>query len=144
MDRGAWRATELDTAEQLTHTHTYPALNITCLSFCRLFATKLWFLIYSFLLHRLIIDFLPVSQKRENKSHFLLFSLQDMIYEWELKTFFFFFCFFWLHHPAYEILVPRPGIEPVPSAVKAWSPNYWTAREFPKVFILDSSIPCTL
>ena len=30
------------------------------------------------------------------------------------------------------ILVPQPGIKPVPCAVKAWSPNHWTAREFPK------------
>ena len=32
---------------------------------------------------------------------------------------------------AYGISVPRPGIKPVPPAVEAWSPNYWTAREFP-------------
>ena len=31
----------------------------------------------------------------------------------------------------YGILVPRPGIEPVPPAVEAQSPNHWTAREFP-------------
>ena len=28
------------------------------------------------------------------------------------------------------ILVPQPGIEPTPLAVKEWSPNHWTAREF--------------
>ena len=33
---------------------------------------------------------------------------------------------------ACEILVPQPGIEPVPSTVKARSPNHWTTREFPK------------
>ena len=27
------------------------------------------------------------------------------------------------------ILVPRPGIEPVPPVVEAWSLNHWTARE---------------
>ena len=26
------------------------------------------------------------------------------------------------------ILVPGPGIKPVPPAVEAWSPNHWTAR----------------
>ena len=31
---------------------------------------------------------------------------------------------------AFGILVPRPGTEPRPSAMKAWSPNRWTAREF--------------
>ena len=32
--------------------------------------------------------------------------------------------------PACRILGPQPGIEPVPPAVQAWSPNYWTARDF--------------
>ena len=36
-------------------------------------------------------------------------------------------------------LVPLPGIEPGPSAVKAWSPNHWTAREFPRICILTRS-----
>ena len=40
--------------------------------------------------------------------------------------------FFWFHHKASGILVPRPGIEPALSAVKAQRPNHWTAREFPK------------
>ena len=29
------------------------------------------------------------------------------------------------------ILVPRPGIEPVPSAVEVWSPRHWTAGQIP-------------
>ena len=32
------------------------------------------------------------------------------------------------------ILVPQPGIEPVPPAVESWSPNHWTARELPILF----------
>ena len=40
------------------------------------------------------------------------------------------FCF-WLCHLAYGILVPRPGIEPVPSAVETWSSHHWIAREVP-------------
>ena len=39
--------------------------------------------------------------------------------------------FFWSCHVACEILVPQPGIKPVPPAVKARSPNHWTTREFP-------------
>ena len=39
-----------------------------------------------------------------------------------------FFFFFWLHRMICRILVPRPGIEAMPSAVKALGP--WTAREF--------------
>ena len=48
-------------------------------------------------------------------------------------------CFvFRTHHEAYGILVPWPGIEPMPSAVKMWSPNHWTSREFPIAhFILE-------
>ena len=30
------------------------------------------------------------------------------------------------------ILVPWPGIDPVPPAVEMWSPNHWTAREVPE------------
>ena len=48
--------------------------------------------------------------------------------------FFFFFPFFWPCLEACEILVPQPGIEPRPSAVKALSPNPWTAREFPRFY----------
>ena len=36
---------------------------------------------------------------------------------------------FWLHFTACGIL--GPGIQPGSSAVKARSPNHWTAREFP-------------
>ena len=32
---------------------------------------------------------------------------------------------------ACRILVPQPGIEPVPPAVEARSLNHWTAREVP-------------
>ena len=39
------------------------------------------------------------------------------------------------YHSACGILVPRPGIEP--TAMKVWSPNHWTAREFPGGGILE-------
>ena len=32
---------------------------------------------------------------------------------------------------ACRILIPLPGIKPVPSAVEAWSLNHWTTREAP-------------
>ena len=44
------------------------------------------------------------------------------------------FCFsffLWPYHTACGILIPRPGIEPTYSAVKAQSPNQWTMKEFP-------------
>ena len=34
-----------------------------------------------------------------------------------------------------SVLVPWPGTELEPLAVEAWSPNHWTARGFPHVFI---------
>ena len=30
------------------------------------------------------------------------------------------------------ILVPQPGIQPMPAAKEVWSPNHWTAREGPE------------
>ena len=45
------------------------------------------------------------------------------------------FFFFKLYYMACRILVPWPGIEPTPSAVKMQSPNHWTTRKFP-------TIPC--
>ena len=41
------------------------------------------------------------------------------------------------------ILVPQSGFEPGPSAVRACSPNHWTAGEFPAlaiILILSSSL----
>ena len=37
------------------------------------------------------------------------------------------------------ILVPQPGIEPVPPAVEAWSLNHWTTREAPDVQLFELS-----
>ena len=37
---------------------------------------------------------------------------------------------FWPWCVAYRLSVPRPGIKPVPPAVKALNPNHWTIREF--------------
>ena len=60
-----------------------------------------------------------------------------------LKLFFFFFlpC-----RAACGILVPRPGIEPVPPAVGARSLNHWTTREDPtslfKVTPVTPHFPC--
>ena len=54
-------------------------------------------------------------------------------------TFYYFLFFVWPCRVACGILVLLPGIEPGPSAVKAWSPNHWTAREFPQNKILIKS-----
>ena len=39
--------------------------------------------------------------------------------------------FFWPRLVAYGILVPRPGIKPVPPALEAQSLNHWATREVP-------------
>ena len=49
---------------------------------------------------------------------------------WGKQTPLFVFCFFGC--VAGGILIPQPGMEPRPSAVKARSPNHWTTREFPR------------
>ena len=44
----------------------------------------------------------------------------------------------WLLPTAYGILVPWPGIEPLPPAVEAWSLNHWTSEEVPELKLLCS------
>ena len=46
-------------------------------------------------------------------------------------------------HMTCEILVPQPGIEPVPPAVQVWNPNHWTPREVPRLQLLMSESPLT-
>ena len=48
-----------------------------------------------------------------------------------MEKIFGFFLFFRPQHVGCGILVPHPGIEPVPPALEAWSLNHWTAREVP-------------
>ena len=40
-----------------------------------------------------------------------------------------FFLSFWLHCVACEILLPWPGIEPMPLAVETWTPSHWITKE---------------
>ena len=51
-----------------------------------------------------------------------------------------FFVLFFPHCVVCGILVPRPGIKLKPLAVKAWSPNHWTAREFPGSMLFDTGL----
>ena len=43
---------------------------------------------------------------------------------------------FLLHCAVCGLLVPRPGIKPMPPAVEAQCPNHWTAEECPDTFSL--------
>ena len=48
------------------------------------------------------------------------------------------------HHVAHRVLFPWLGIEPVPLAVKAQSPNHWTTREFfNPLTLVFLRIPCS-
>ena len=51
--------------------------------------------------------------------------------------FLFFLSFLWPCCTACGILVPRPGIEPTPPALEAWSPNHWMVREVPGDFLFE-------
>ena len=48
----------------------------------------------------------------------------------------FHFLFFWLHLMAYRILAPWPGMDPIPSAMKARILNHRTASEIPRIMIV--------
>ena len=50
-----------------------------------------------------------------------------------LILFYLIYLFFWLHPVACRTLVPKPGIEPMPSVVKVMSLNHWTTREVTRV-----------
>ena len=41
----------------------------------------------------------------------------------------FIYLFIWLHRTACGILIPRPGVQPMPTALEVQSLNHWTARE---------------
>ena len=49
----------------------------------------------------------------------------------------------WPYHTAFWILVPQPGIEPMPPALEAWSLNHWTTREVPEMKIYVKKKTCT-
>ena len=72
-----------------------------------------------------------------------LLSLWSLFFLSFLKLFLF-VCLFRPCCVACGILVPQPGMEPVPPAVEGWSPNLWTAREFSrKPFLILSIHPTT-
>ena len=64
------------------------------------------------------------------------FTAQQVTCTSTLLAIFYLFTF-WPCLKACGILVPQPGIEPGPLAMKEQSPNHWTAWEFPVLAILE-------
>ena len=59
-------------------------------------------------------------------------------FQTHLKSLYFYFVilYFWRCHMTCLILVPWPGFEPVPLAVKALNLNHWISREVPQITLL--------
>ena len=53
------------------------------------------------------------------------------------QRYLFIYLFTWPHHEECRILVPWPGIEPLPPVLEAQSLNHWTTKEVPRTSILD-------
>ena len=62
-----------------------------------------------------------------------MYSLKKKILK--IAVVFISFCLipFLAHSVVCGILVPQPGIEPVPPAMEAWRLNHWTTREVPLI-----------
>ena len=84
----------------------------------------------SAVLHSLGIDELKGSFCENSSSYKLNHMCSFLLYSFYI-LFIYFFKIFWPHHTACGILVPRPWIEPLCSALGVWSLNHWTAREVP-------------
>ena len=49
--------------------------------------------------------------------------------------------YFWLHHVAYKILVPKPRMEPIHPAMETQSLNHWALREIrEKSLVVESDL----
>ena len=66
----------------------------------------------------------------------IIYQRRFLKYEsFPFKLILFYYYFFWPRHVACGILVPRPGIESGPLAVKVPRPNHRTTREFPTIIL---------
>lgn len=68
-----------------------------------------------------------MATSKEIKFHNKAYTFGNLRFLWE----------FFSSPLAYGILAPQPRIELGPSAVKMQSPNHWSAREFPAIYIFD-------
>ena len=120
---------------------------------CVLLWTQMWFSFLGYITRKVITEsccvYIPIltkscqiaSQNGSTNLHIqILFSRVKFIFlvnvhcvkpDSRQPGFLFFFFFGCM---ACGMLVPLPGMEPMPSAVKAQSPTHWTARGFPARF----------
>ena len=85
------------------------------------------FLNFQFLVYLSLLFLFPFILRNP----FILGLIKYIHFLLNTAYFLFSFIFFTVLHSLLRILVPQPGNEPRPSAVKVPSPNHWTAREFP-------------
>jgi len=78
-----------------------------------------------------IFTWMNLHWGKGNTQHFVEYWAHILVWFW------FGLGFIWPCCMAYGILVPWSMFEPSPLAVKVWSPNYWTIREFPWAHILS-------
>ena len=69
------------------------------------------------------------SQSKWVTKHFPL--AWDILVPHQAALYFRIFLFFFFGLPVCGILIPPPGVEPVPLALEGQSPNHWTTRKFP-------------
>ena len=109
--------------------HLFICLFVICMSslmrdLLRFWSIKKFFLLLSIKDSSSILNDSPVSVVSFTKYFPLIYGLS-----FHSLAFVFFFFFFGC--TAYGLLLPLPGIEPGPSAVRVPSPNHWIARESP-------------
>ena len=102
---------------------------------CKPFDFSSWLIIADLDAKKFSISWLQLKEDSAGVATSLLSEPLPLLGDGVLSFFFFFFL--WRRCEACGILVPPPGIEPGPSAVKAWSPNRWPAREFPEDGVPD-------
>ena len=126
----------LSQTHKSTHTHTHTDVSALtrdtrqcCIHGFQLVAA-IWALNPN-LRHTLVAHLLQTGRQRIHCRFLVLICFSVFL-------FLFLFFSFWPYCMACGIFVPQPGIESVPPAVEAWSPNHWTTREFPNYWYLNS------
>ena len=101
-----------------------------------LYIQRPWPFLYLFLVLCFILKF-QCDYSYSLKQGFQTFQILGTLFF--IYSFFFFFFPFWSYRVTWGILVPQPGIEPIPPAVEVCSLNHWTPRS-PVLYFLKSNV----